>query len=89
MLFNTPHSPSGEEGVQARFQRAGTGRALVERAIADALSLGARRILLGVHSQNERAIGFYERLGFVTCGSRIFRIGSRDCDDRIMARRIP
>ena len=73
----------------SRFQGAGIGRALVERAIADALALGAGRILLGVHSRNERAIGFYQRLGFVTCGKRIFRIGSRDCDDRIMARRIP
>ena len=75
--------------ILSRFQGAGIGRALVERAIADALSLGAGRILLGVHSRNERAIGFYERLGFVTCGTRIFRIGSRDCDDKIMARWVP
>ena len=73
----------------SRFQGAGIGRSLMERAISDARSLGAQRILLGVHSRNERAIGFYQQLGFVICGSRIFRIGSCNCDDRIMERRIP
>jgi ribosomal protein S18 acetylase RimI-like enzyme len=75
--------------ILSRFQGGGVGRSLVERAIADALSLGATRMLLGVYSRNERAIGFYERLGFVTCGTRKFRVGAHDYDDRIMARKLP
>jgi len=72
--------------IFSRFQGAGAGRALVERAIEDARSLGADRVLLGVYSRNERAIGFYERLGFVTCGTRKFRVGGHDYHDKIMAR---
>jgi ribosomal protein S18 acetylase RimI-like enzyme len=74
--------------ILSRFQGAGAGRALVDRAIADARSAGASRILLGVYSGNERAIGFYERLGFVTCGTRIFRVGAHDYHDKIMARQL-
>jgi diamine N-acetyltransferase len=69
----------------SRFQGSGVGRRLVELAIADARTQGANRILLGVYAGNDRAIGFYRRLGFVVCGARKFRVGTRDCDDHIMS----
>lgn len=67
-----------------RFQGAGAGRAMMERSIADARELGAGRLLLGVYSGNEQAIGFYRHLGFTVCGTRRFRVGTRDHDDLIM-----
>jgi ribosomal protein S18 acetylase RimI-like enzyme len=70
----------------SRFQGGGVGRALMERALADAAAAGASRLLLGVYAGNARAIGFYERLGFVACGARKFRVGRHECDDLIMAR---
>ena len=67
------------------FHGAGVGRSLVELAIADARARGAQRMLLGVYAGNERAIGFYRRLGFVVCGARKFLVGTRECDDHIMS----
>lgn len=45
------------------FHGTGIGRRLVERAIA-ALPDGTERLLLDVLAANEKAIGFYHRLGF-------------------------
>lgn len=67
-----------------RFQGRGSGRALMERGIADARELGARRLLLGVYSENAQAISFYRHLGFAVCGTRRFRVGSRERDDLIL-----
>jgi ribosomal protein S18 acetylase RimI-like enzyme len=72
----------------SRYQGGGVGRELVQRAIDEAKSRGARRVLLGVYSGNERAIGFYQRLGFVTVGTRRFRVGTREYDDLVLAVRL-
>jgi len=70
--------------VFQRFQGTGLGRRMVELAREDARALGARRLLLGVYGGNHAAIGFYERVGFTTCGTRRFRVGTLVCDDLIM-----
>ncbi|MCC6492277.1 MAG: GNAT family N-acetyltransferase, partial [Pirellulales bacterium] len=75
--------------VLSRFQGAGLGRALVERAKAAAIRRGGRRLLLGVYTGNQRAIDFYRRLGFQTVGARRFRVGDSDNDDLIMALALP
>ncbi|HEX4155216.1 MAG TPA: GNAT family N-acetyltransferase [Acidobacteriaceae bacterium] len=64
------------------------GQALMDAAIADARELGGRRLLLGTHEGNERAIAFYRRNGFAEAGTRTFQVGSQCCCDLIFARPI-
>jgi GNAT superfamily N-acetyltransferase len=61
-------------------------QALLDAAIADALSLGRTRLLLGTHAGNLRAIAFYRRNGFVAAGTRTFQVGSQVCSDLIFAK---
>lgn len=68
-----------------RFQGAGVGRRLVSLAVDESRSLGAQRLLLGVYKGNERAIGFYRKVGFATVGERVFHVGHRGYEDHIMA----
>jgi len=46
-------------------QGQGYGRALMERLLAELAGAGAGGVHLGVALANERAIGFYRRLGFI------------------------
>jgi ribosomal protein S18 acetylase RimI-like enzyme len=62
------------------------GQALMDAAIADAQSLGCRRLLLGTNADNQRAIGFYRRNNFADAGKRTFQVGNQRCCDLIMAR---
>jgi ribosomal protein S18 acetylase RimI-like enzyme len=62
------------------------GQALMDAVIADATSLGGRRLLLGTHANNRRAIAFYHRNGFAEAGTRTFQVGSQQCCDLILAR---
>jgi ribosomal protein S18 acetylase RimI-like enzyme len=62
------------------------GQALMNAAIADAQSIGCRRLLLGTNADNQRAIGFYRRNNFADAGKRTFQVGSQCCCDLIMAR---
>ena len=62
------------------------GQALLNAAIADALGLGATRLLLGTHAGNLRAIAFYRRNGFAEAGTRTFQVGTQICHDLIFAR---
>lgn len=66
-----------------------TGQALMSAAIADATALGARRLLLGTHENNRRAIAFYRRNAFAEAGTRTFQVGSQSCCDLIFARPLP
>jgi ribosomal protein S18 acetylase RimI-like enzyme len=68
-----------------RFQGSGLGRRLMTLAIDRACALGARRLLLGVYSENPAAIAFYRRLGFETIGHRPFAVGATVCDDYVMS----
>ena len=68
-----------------RFQGSGLGRRLMTLAIEHARALGARRLLLGVYSENPAAIAFYRRLGFETIGHRPFTVGATVCDDYVMS----
>jgi len=69
----------------SRFQGAGVGRRLVSLAVEEARLLGAQRLLLGVYKLNDRAIGFYQKVGFATIGERVFQVGGRGYEDHIMA----
>jgi hypothetical protein len=64
----------------------------MEAYVRDAFSLdraraaGRRTLWLGVWERNARAISFYERWRFATVGEHVFRLGSDDQRDLIMAR---
>lgn len=66
-----------------------TGQALMSAAIADAAAMGMKRLLLGTHENNRRAIAFYRRNGFAEAGTRTFQVGSQCCCDLIFARPLP
>jgi diamine N-acetyltransferase len=68
-----------------RFQGCGVGAQLLEAAKLGASALGAKRILLGVYSRNERALGFYARSGFTQIGTRQFQVGTNVYFDYILA----
>ena len=61
-------------------------QALMDAAVSDARTLGARRLLLGTHAGNLRAIAFYHRNGFIEAGTRTFQVGNQLCRDLIFAR---
>ena len=68
-----------------RFQGGGLGRALLDWSVAQARSLGKKRLLLGVKADNTAALAFYDRVGFVRIGERKFLVGSLWCDDYILS----
>jgi ribosomal protein S18 acetylase RimI-like enzyme len=71
-----------------RFQGEGIGAALMRWSIEIARAMGKRRLLLGVHEGNTRAISFYKRHGFEQAGTRTFQVGSTLCSDLILARKL-
>ena len=50
------------------LQGQGAGRALLERLLAALADAGSPGVHLGVATENTRAIGFYQRLGFAEVG---------------------
>lgn len=68
-----------------RFHGSGMGAALMHWAIGAARSLGKRKLLLGVHESNEKALAFYRRHDFEDAGTRRFQVGQTICSDLILA----
>lgn len=64
----------------------GVGAALMRACLAAAGAAGHRTLWLGVWERNARAIAFYDRWGFATVGHHVFRLGSDDQTDLVMAR---
>jgi ribosomal protein S18 acetylase RimI-like enzyme len=74
--------------VDPSAQGGGVGRTLMEAAVEEARSRGARRLTLRVFGPNERARRLYERLGFEVEGvlRSEFRVGENEyVDDYMMA----
>jgi ribosomal protein S18 acetylase RimI-like enzyme len=69
----------------SRFHGGGAGAELMTRAIAAAREQRARRLLLGVHPENHRALAFYRRNGFVQVGVRTFTVGDAQFQDPVLA----
>lgn len=57
-------------GVDGAYQHQGIGTALLNALLAQALSQGARRMLLEVRVDNDAAIAMYASFGFVRIGLR-------------------
>lgn len=69
-----------------RHQGGGLGRGLMDTAVGAARAAGAKRLLLGVHVGNAKALAFYARNGFVQVGTRTFHVGENGYDDYILAK---
>lgn len=54
--------------VSPRYRQQGIGRAVIEKAIAHAESIGVLRINLTVYVPNPAAVSLYESLAFEHCG---------------------
>jgi GNAT superfamily N-acetyltransferase len=74
--------------VDRPFHGQGIARALMQKAIDAARSLGGATLWLGVWERNPRAIAFYEKCGFRDCGSHPFLVGSDLQTDRVMVQSI-
>ena len=70
----------------SRLHGGGRGQRLMDQAILGAREQKARRLLLGVHRENARALSFYRRNGFVQVGVRTFRLGQSVYDDLVLGR---
>ena len=71
--------------VFSRFHGSGAGWRLMELAIASAREQGAKRLLLGVHPDNARAIAFYRKNGFQSIGTRKFQVGNAQFEDPVFS----
>ncbi|AUW60293.1 GNAT family N-acetyltransferase [Sphingobium sp. SCG-1] len=72
--------------IFSRYHGGGLAHRLVDIAIDAARSMGKRRLLLGVYSENHRAIAFYRKAGFEMIGEREFVVGQQLFYDKVMAR---
>jgi ribosomal protein S18 acetylase RimI-like enzyme len=62
----------------------GLARQLMERALDAAVELGGRHAWLGVWQNNERAVAFYRKAGFVPIGTTVYVVGSDHQTDHVM-----
>ncbi len=71
--------------IQEKFANSGLGIKMVNIAIEQARKNGFLQLELGVFSDNERAIHFYKKAGFVECGRtpRAFRLADGTFRDEI------
>lgn len=70
------------------YQGGGYGQKLMEHAIDCAKQMGMRFIWLGVWEQNQTALRFYNRNGFVRFGEHIFKLGADEQLDYLMGKSI-
>ena len=68
------------------WQGGGNGDALMALVLAEARQRGARRLLLAVYPQNDRARRFYARHDFVEIGELTFMVGDVPFRDLVYAR---
>jgi ribosomal protein S18 acetylase RimI-like enzyme len=70
------------------WQGGGNGKALLDQVLIRAQQQGAKRLLLAVYENNERAVAFYERAGFVPVGETVFMVGQVPFRDMVYARKL-
>ncbi|MES2783549.1 MAG: GNAT family N-acetyltransferase [Pseudomonadota bacterium] len=68
------------------WQGGGNGKDLINRVIELAKERGAKRLLLAVYENNDRAVAFYQRAGFVAVGETVFMVGQVPFRDMVYAR---
>lgn len=90
------HAPEGVKGpepielskiyVRKSAQGQGLGGLLFRQALDCARELGCRTLWLSVWERNEKALGFYRKLGFVPAGTREFRYYDERQTDLLLER---
>jgi diamine N-acetyltransferase len=70
--------------VLKKFQGRKAGQWLYEKAIQVAKQKNANYVWLGVWEQNERAINFYKKNGFIQFDKHIFKLGDDEQTDIMM-----
>ena len=71
--------------ILSKFHGGGLGRRLIEATIDHVRAAGKSRLLIGVYSGNDGAIGFYRRMGAEQIGTRRFQVGDALFDDLVFA----
>lgn len=74
--------------VDKTYQGKGVGKLLIDACLAKARELNKKTIWLGVWEFNPKAIAFYERLGFYTVGSHIFKLGEQEDTDLVLVKKL-
>jgi diamine N-acetyltransferase len=72
--------------IQNNFQKHGLGKLLINKAIEIAIEHNKQKIWLGVWEENENAIKFYKKMGFVQTGTHSFYMGDEEQLDFIMTK---
>ena len=72
----------------SRFHGDGVGQRMIDTAVAGVRQQEAKRLLLGVHPGNKRALAFYRRNGFEKIGVRTFQVGASTFEDPVLAREL-
>lgn len=86
------HIPAAErielQRIYADYQYHGRGIAkkLIDATLAKAKALGPKYVWLGVWENNERAKGFYKKIGFNKIGSHDFFVGDERQTDWILGK---
>lgn len=63
------------------YRHKGIGMALIKKAKVEAVSFGARMIVLKTQSCNERAISFYRKKGFELIGMDLYSYSNQDIEN--------
>ena len=74
--------------ISNRFQKQGLGKILFGHALDIARKEGKTKVWLGVWEDNENAIAFYEKLGFIAAGAHSFFMGDDEQTDIIMEKQL-
>ncbi|WP_202707720.1 GNAT family N-acetyltransferase [Sporosalibacterium faouarense] len=74
--------------IKNRFQKHGLGKYLLNKALEIAKKLDKKKIWLGVWEENENAIAFYKKMGFVQTDAHSFYMGDEEQTDYIMIKKL-
>ncbi|GEN83410.1 spermidine/spermine N(1)-acetyltransferase [Sporosarcina luteola] len=72
--------------IKNKFQKHGLGKYLLNKAMELAMEYKKTKIWLGVWEENENAIAFYRKMGFVQTGIHSFYMGDEEQVDLIMTK---
>lgn len=74
--------------VDKAYAGQGIGKTLLNACLQKAKELNKNTMWLGVWEFNPNAIKFYERQGFQTVGSHIFKVGEQEDTDNVMVKKL-
>lgn len=75
--------------VDPDFHGAGVSQKMMSHLLEHYSTTNHQWLWLGTNQANNRAIGFYERVGFHQIGTREFHVGGTRAKDVVLARRLP